>query len=222
MDPPRNLSKGVFVGMASLLREPEGARPESCGRAGKAVAGAVAEASVGVNPTAPRICSGVPGCSSGLWVPGSSGLRVLDMSSGAPGGLSKARFLEQRRTQTEGGGRRRAERAPGHRRRRPLPQGPGLRAFPQRRSLPVLARQGAHRSPVFNLCLFFLSHPQPGALCPHPTRQMGRQGCGEGGGSEGLAPGSPPFALPLPLVLPTPSRACSAIRALLLFLILPP
>lgn len=76
LDPPRNLSKGVFVGMASLLREPEGARPESCERAGKAVAGAVAEASVGVNPTAPRICSGVPDCSSGLWVPGSSGLRV--------------------------------------------------------------------------------------------------------------------------------------------------
>lgn len=68
------------------------------------------------------------------------------MSSGAPGGLSKSRFPEQRRTQTEGGGRRRAARAPGHRRRRPLPHGPGL--------------QGARLSPVFT--------PPPLPLFPFP------------------------------------------------------
>lgn len=44
LDPPRNLSKGRFVGKASLLREQEEAGTESCGRAGGAVAGAVAEA----------------------------------------------------------------------------------------------------------------------------------------------------------------------------------
>lgn len=44
MDPPGNLSKGVFAGMASLLREQGGPESESCGRAGGAVAGAEAEA----------------------------------------------------------------------------------------------------------------------------------------------------------------------------------
>ena len=44
LDPPRNLSKGMFVGMASLLRQQEEAGTEGCGRAGGTVAGAVAEA----------------------------------------------------------------------------------------------------------------------------------------------------------------------------------
>lgn len=140
-----------------------------------------------MNPTAPRICSGVPDCPSSLWVPGSSGLRVWT----CPPALLEA--YQSLASQSSGELRQRA--AVGAGQRGPLDTGDaGLCRMARGCKGPA-----SPRSSHLHLCLFFLSHSQPGALGPHPTRQMGRQRCGERGGSEGPAPGFPPFALHLPL-----------------------
>ena len=156
-----------------------------------------------MNPTAPRICSGVPDCPSGLWVPGSSGLRVWS----CPPALLEA--YQRLASQSSGDLRPRA--AVGAGQREPLDTGgvvlcrtaraAGVSAVllaPCARTARAPPLPGLHTS---TFASFSFPIPSRSSL-PSPHQADGEVGVR---GERRVAPGFPPFALRLPLPCPPDS-----------------
>lgn len=188
-EPSKPEQRHSFCGMASL-REQGGAGSGGLRKGRRGCSWGKAEA--GVNSTAPRICSGVPDCPSGARSPWKLWSKSLDMSSGAPGGLSRARLPGA------------AENSDRGRRSAPGSMSPWTGDAVLCRMARAARGPPSHRSSPPPLPLFPF-HPQPGAHGPHPHQADGEgRGAGreEGRRDRRLAP--PPFALRLPfLVLPT-------------------
>ena len=147
-----------------------------------------------MNPTAPRICSGVPDCPSGLWIPGSSGLRVWS----CPPALLEA----DQKLASQSSGDLRPRAAVGAGQREPLDTGGVVlcrtargcgRLLSAARSLRSHGQgPAAPRSSHLHLCLFFLSHPQPELFALTPPGRWGGRGAGREEGRAWLSSIRPP------------------------------